>query len=164
MTKQNFENFANTFSTIDAPAEGSPAGVPQLVDINNIDSSDFSRSPEGELVCNNPGKWRFLAQFQLTFIPKNDFVNEVAIVDGFYSLNGQPISDSDATNSVSIMAPKNVLPIELCANLKQGDRVGIFAASTNSNVGICRGYPNNGLRDAREILPLILELVLHQLF
>ena len=144
--KPNYQNFANTFSTIDAPAEGN-SGVPQQVNINNLDTPDFDRTSDGALIAMNPGRWRFLAQFQLAHIPKKDYSNEVAIVDGFYALNDEPIADSDATNSVSIMAPKNVLPIEFCVDLKKGDKVAIFAASTNANVGLCRGYKNNGSRD-----------------
>ena len=141
----SFQNFANTYSLLDAPTQGSPNGVPLKVVIENSDSPDFELSPEGDLITTNPGKWSFIAQLQLFFVSDSCYFNhDVAIVDGFFSVNDVKVPFSDAGNSVSKYAPKNVLTIGLAVNLNVGDRVSLSVASTNTNVGICKFYPNDG--------------------
>ena len=138
--------FANMFSLFEAPAFASDVGVASLVKINSTDTGDFTILNSGELSVVNPGKWRFLAQYQLVFVGGTS--EDVAFVDGLFSLNGTKITQSDATSSVSSSCPKNVLAIEAILNLKVGDKVGIMVASTNTRVGICRAYNNIGLLDA----------------
>jgi hypothetical protein len=140
-----FSNYANAFSTIDVPAVNSAYGLPQKVNVNVTDSNDWEITPEGDLICRNPGKWRILAQYQLVHLAQSG--DAIALIDGYFAINDQPVAASDATNSVSKYAPKNVLPIELAGDFNFGDKLSIFAASTNTNAGICRGYQNNGAID-----------------
>jgi hypothetical protein len=116
------------------------------VKINSIDTGDFTiLSNTGEIQVVNPGRWRILAQYQLVFV--GGASEEVAFVDGLFTVNGNKIIQSDATSSVSSKCPKNVLVIEEIFNLRVGDRVGIMVASTNTRVGICRAYNNSGNTD-----------------
>lgn len=140
-----FSNFANPFSTLDVPLVNAPYEFPQKVNINVTDTNDWATTPEGDIICLNPGKWNALAQFQLVYIGKN--TDEIAMIDGFYSINDIPVAGSDATSSVSRYSPKNVLPIALASEFKLGDKLSIYAASTNTNVGICRGFNNDGALD-----------------
>ena len=137
--------YANTFSLFDSPIVGSTSRVPSFVKLSGTDTGDFRILNTGELSVINPGKWRFLAQYQLVFIGGES--EEVAFIDGLFSLNGQKIVYSDATSSVSKKCPKNVLAIEAILEVKAGDKVGIMVASTNTRVGICRAYNNTGLTD-----------------
>jgi hypothetical protein len=132
-------------SLVDAPAFGSQDKVASLVKINSTDTDDFRILNTGELSVINPGRWRFLAQYQLVFV--GGASEEVVFIDGLFSLNGSKIAQSDATSSVSNKCPKNVLVIEAIIDVKVGDKVGIMVASTNTRVGICRKYSNTGNTD-----------------
>ena len=143
-----FNNFANAYSTIDSPAIGSRNGVPSKVNINVTDTLDWKTTPEGDLICLNAGTWSILAQYQLEFVGfATGNINDIALIDGFFSINDVVVPASDATNSVSISAPKNVLPIGLCSNFAIGDKLSVNVASSNTLAGICRGYDNNGKKN-----------------
>lgn len=144
-----FSNQVNAYSTLDSPAIGSNNGETYIVKINNIDSTDFTLTPSGELVCVNPGKWRFLAQYQAVYSQFGGlFSDEPVYIDGLFRLEDRAITFSDATTSVSKLSPKNVLAIELEIDLLAGQRLSICVSSSNTKAGICRAYTNFGNLDA----------------
>lgn len=125
----SLSNFSNPFSLRTAPTRPNEN---QTVPITNIDTKDWIIGPNGSLICQNPGVWNVLSQYQLVNIrPVKNCAN--AEIDGWFIVNGQNVTFSDATSSACQLNSKNVLAIGLEQAFNQGDRLE-FGIRSSSNL------------------------------
>ena len=91
-----------------------------------------------KLVCQNPGTWNFIAQYQLVCY-ETSVDKALSQVDGWVKLNGVNVQNSDATNSVNNVGGVNVLCIGYIVELKLNDTVewGIRTSQYSSEKVLC---------------------------
>ena len=147
-----FSNLANVFASETVPAPHVGKGQVTYVPWNLTDSTDWvidSRNPT-KLINVNPGVWSVIAQLQLSSnrrLLENLNGKTAVLIDGFFRLNKEKVAASDATSSVSLLNPKNVLAIALTLKFKKGDVLNLGVASTNPLLGFCAGSVNDGSKD-----------------
>ena len=103
------------------------------------------------IVCQNPGKWEIINQYQLDCLKSGADPEQLS---GFGLLgtpeggNGVPIPNSSATCTVKEKGDKVVLVIAYTVDLKKGDWFKVGCQSSNPEVAIINSYPGvTGLRD-----------------
>ncbi len=145
--KKKFKNYANIYSNSISPIN---VNTNETVPFTDLDTKDWriNNNDRSILKCKNPGLWQFTAQYQVVgILPQVGFTN-VPFIDGWFILNKQPISNSDASAS-GALGVQTVLTIAITRYFKKGDilQVGIRSTSTttpavigvqcisNSNIG-----------------------------
>lgn len=101
-----------------------------------IDSSDHT-----VLVCNDPGTWEFLAQYQLVAVGDG-----LAKLHGWVNYNGKNVEYSDAYGSSLVAGNDSVLVIAYSGDFKVGDKIkwGIHSSDVTKLV-INSGKSPSGL-------------------
>lgn len=134
-----FKNYANISSNLPFPQK---ANRNEYVVFTSTDSPDYVIE-DSRLVCKNPGTWTFVCQYQLysnstsNVIQKGERVID-SILDGWIRVNGEIVPGSDATSSSAILSGTNVLVIEYCVQMNDGDSIefGIRSSSYDKKVHI----------------------------
>ena len=110
---------------------------------------DFTNDSDGlptQITCRNPGNWTIINQYQLDCVKSSTngpqqlsgfsvFGNEISGVEG------DPVPNSSATNTVETKGDKNVLVIAFSAYFNYGDYFKVGVVSSDSTVAICNSYP-----------------------
>lgn len=130
----NCVGYANIASTLSFPKNPNQN---EYVEFDIVDTPDFSLNGS-HIICNNPGNWNLIAQYQLVNFQEN-IEQSGSEIDGWVRLNGVDITDSDATNSVNNVGGVNVLCISVCLSLNQNDSVewGIRSSSYDTSRVVC---------------------------
>ena len=129
----NFKNYTNLISNINYP---SLPNRNEFIKFTNTDNSDFTLN-NTRIVCNNPGTWNFIAQYQ-AYSYKTTNLGINSELDGWVSLNGVNIENSDASWSSTLLNELGVLTIGTIIELKVGDYVefGVRSSSLDNNLNI----------------------------
>jgi len=140
----NFKNYSNIISNINYP---SVPNKNELIKFTNIDSFDFILD-NTKIVCKNAGSWNFIAQYQV-YAYKTTNLGVNSQLDGWFSVNGVIINNSDASWSSTILNELGVLTIGTIIELKVDDYIefGIRSSSldNNLNVGIINYHTPSSL-------------------
>lgn len=146
-----FKNYANLFSTINAPLLPNNN---ETMKINNTDTKDFELK-DGKVICKNAGKWNILSQYQCYSYKTTD-LGVQGQIDGWFKLNGKDVSDSDATWSTTLKNEVGVLAIGAVFDLKEGDEIeiGVRSSSLDNklNAGVVGFMTPTGIRAPSIIL------------
>jgi hypothetical protein len=136
--QMSFSNFSNPFSLLTAPTRPNQN---QTVPITNIDTHDWTIAHDGALVCQNPGVWSVLSQYQLVNIHAVKDCDD-AQIDGWFIVNNQHVTFSDATSTACQLNSKNVLAIGLEQAFNVGDRLefGIRSSSDHCLNAVVKSY------------------------
>lgn len=122
-SSDSFANFANIVSKVQIPSKPNNK---EYVPLTACSSQDWTIDPldATKLICQNPGTWHILSQYQVgSFIAGESF----NYVDGWFMINDFYVDQSSAGCSVSGRFESKILPIALVANFGKGDfiRLGI---------------------------------------
>ena len=134
--KNKYKNYINSFSNISCPS--SPNNN-EFVKFEYIDNPDFTLNPNdnSQLICNNPGKWFLLPQFQ-TFVVNDSDYSSNSQIDCWVVLNGVPIYGDDAGFVNINKNEAGVFPLGFVGNFKKGDFIqyGVRSTSLDGNLNI----------------------------
>jgi hypothetical protein len=136
-----FKNYSNPYATAAAPTR---ANENQFVPLENVDTPDFSVSVSDTtaLVCNNPGVWNIVLQYQLVGRRPTEVALDATLV-GWFNINGKDVQNSAATQYAARPGANNVLVVSLTSELNAGDEVrsGVRSVSSDGELNVdIRGY------------------------
>ena len=135
-------NYSNTISKIQSP---SLPNVNEYIHLSEVDTPDWTIDPKDntKYVCQNPGAWQILTQYQMVNIIPTTSSGVEAQIAGWFNVNGVDIPNSDATGCVPNKNGKNVLAIAYNNYFNKGDYVkfGIRSISSDGNLNaVVQGY------------------------
>lgn len=136
MSIPKFQNCSNPISISSSPTRSNEN---QFVPIDKVDSLDWviSRSDTTALVCNNPGVWNIILQYQLFGRkPVESAFNSTLI--GWFNINNEDVQFSAATQDTHVIGSSNVLVIAYSSAFKKGDevRAGIRSVSFDGDLNV----------------------------
>lgn len=128
------------------------------------DSDDFKFEMENKagnvdrglptrIVCQNPGKWEIVNQYQLDCLRTSSELYNITGVGGPHQISGftvlgnvhhgdgHPLDNSSATCTVEKKGDKVVLVIAYTVDLKKGDYFKVGVVSSDCSVAIINSYP-----------------------
>jgi hypothetical protein len=129
-----FSHYSNVLGTEAAPK------IPrqnEFVPLNTTDTADWTINPldNTQLVCQNPGTWNIISQYQIVY-RDTGLPDEESTISGWFNLNGEDVAATDAAQSCSQVNPKSVLAIALVLNFQKGDivRFGVRGSSASAKI------------------------------
>jgi hypothetical protein len=138
--ESEYKGYSNIYSTTTTP---SIPNQNEFVPIDGVDTPDWTvlSNDTTVLVCNNPGTWSVLVQYQMVNLIPRPIAQHI---DGWFVVNDVAVVGSDATGSATGPGDKNVLVIALNQTFENGDRLQLGIRSTtdiaNYNTIGCVAY------------------------